>query len=43
MWEVVRYDNVDFTEDRRALEVILAAVQLEMVPTLTDKETAKGA
>jgi hypothetical protein len=30
MWEVVRYDDVDYYKDRRALDTLIAAVQPEM-------------
>ena len=43
MWDVVRYDNTDFDEDRRALEAHLAAVPTEMHSSLTNKETVKDA
>ena len=30
MWDKVWYGDVDFSEDRRALEALLAAIALEM-------------
>jgi hypothetical protein len=43
MWDAVRRVDVDvdFHDDRRALEAILTTVLLEMAPTLAVKETAK--
>jgi hypothetical protein len=43
MWEVVRYDDVDYHEDRRALDALIAAVPLEMQFSLSQKRTAKEA
>jgi hypothetical protein len=43
MWEAVRYGNVDYTEDQRALEALPVAVPQEMQSSLTDKETVKDA
>jgi len=39
MWDVVRYDDADFNEDRRALEALLATVPPEMHSSLANKET----
>ncbi|XP_072148455.1 uncharacterized protein [Setaria viridis] len=43
MWEAVRYGDVDYDEDRRALDVLIAAVPLEMQFLLSQKRTAKEA
>jgi hypothetical protein len=43
MWDVVRYGDADFNEDRRALEALLAAVPTEMHSSLANKQTAKDA
>jgi len=41
MWDAVCHGDINFYDDWRALEAILAAVLSEMAPTLMDKETAK--
>jgi hypothetical protein len=41
MWEVVRYGNVDYYEDRRVLDVLIATVPPEMQFSLSKKQTAK--
>jgi hypothetical protein len=41
MWEAVRYDDVDYYEDRRALNALIAAVPPEMQFSLSKKRTAK--
>jgi hypothetical protein len=43
MWEVVRYGNVDYYEDRRALDALIAAVPPEMQFSLSKERTAKEA
>jgi hypothetical protein len=43
MWEAVRYDDVDYHEDRRALDALIAAVPPEMQFSLSQKRTAKEA
>jgi hypothetical protein len=43
MWETVRYDDVDYHEDRRALDALIAAVPSEMQFSLSQKRTAKEA
>ena len=43
MWAAVRYDDIDFHEDRRALEALLAVVLREMASILSGKRTAKDA
>ena len=43
MWDVVQYDNVDYNEDRRPPDALIAAVPLEMQFSLSQKETAKEA
>ena len=41
MWEAVRYGDVDYDLDRRALDALIAAVPPEMQFSLTNKRTAK--
>ena len=43
MWEAVRYGDVDYDQDRRALDALIAAVPPEMQFSLTNKRTAKEA
>jgi phenylalanine-4-hydroxylase len=43
MWEVVRYGDVDYYEDRRALNALIAAVPSEMQFSLSQKRTVKEA
>jgi hypothetical protein len=43
MWETVRYGDVDYYEDRRALDALIAAVPSEMQFSLSKKLTAKEA
>jgi hypothetical protein len=43
MWEVVRYGDVDYDEDRRALDALIAAVPPEMQFSLSKKWTVKEA
>ena len=43
MWDAVQYDDVDYDEDRRALDALIAAVPPEMQFSLSQKETAKEA
>jgi hypothetical protein len=43
MWEAVRYSDVDYYEDRRALDAPIAAVPPEMQFSLSQKRTAKEA
>jgi hypothetical protein len=43
MWEAVRYGDVDYYEDRRALYALIAAVPPEMQFSLSKKWTAKEA
>jgi len=43
MWEAVRYGDVDYDQDRRALNALIAAVPTEMQFSLTSKRTAKDA
>jgi hypothetical protein len=43
MWEAVRYSNVDYYEDQRALDALIAAVPPEMQFSLSKKRTAKEA
>jgi phenylalanine-4-hydroxylase len=43
MWETVRYGDVDYYEDRRALDAFIAAVPPEMQFSLSKKRTAKEA
>ncbi|XP_066323684.1 uncharacterized protein [Miscanthus floridulus] len=43
LWEAVEDDDVDFHDDRSALEAICSTVPQEMVPTLATKPIAKEA
>jgi hypothetical protein len=43
MWEAVRYGDVDYYEDRWALDALIAAVPSEMQFSLSKKRTAKEA
>jgi hypothetical protein len=43
MWKAVRYGDVDYYEDRRALDALIAAVSSEMQFSLSKKRTAKEA
>jgi hypothetical protein len=43
MWEAVRYGDVDYYEDRWALDALIAAVLSEMQFLLSKKQTAKEA
>jgi hypothetical protein len=43
MWEAVRYDDVDYYEDRRTMDALIAAVPPEMQFSLSKKRTAKEA
>jgi hypothetical protein len=43
MWEAIQYDDVDYDEDRQALDTLVAAVPPEMQFSLSQKETAKEA
>jgi hypothetical protein len=43
MWEAVRYGDIDYYEDRRALNALIAAVLQEMQFSLSNKRTAKEA
>ncbi|XP_034586755.1 uncharacterized protein [Setaria viridis] len=43
MWEAVRYGDVDYDEDRRALDALIATVSPEMQFSLSQKRTAKEA
>jgi hypothetical protein len=43
MWEAVRYGDVDYYEDRRALDALIAAVPSEMQFSLSKKRTTKEA
>jgi hypothetical protein len=43
MWEAVRYGDVNYYEDRRALDALIAAVPFEMQVSLSKKRTAKEA
>jgi hypothetical protein len=43
MWEAVRYDDVDYYEDRRTLDALVAAVSPELQFSLFKKRTAKEA
>jgi hypothetical protein len=41
MWEAVRYGDIDYYEDRRTLNALIAAVLQEMQFSLSNKRTAK--
>jgi hypothetical protein len=43
MWEAIRYGDVDYYEDRRALDALIAAVSSEMQFSLSKKRTIKEA
>nr|ABB47017.1 hypothetical protein LOC_Os10g12780 [Oryza sativa Japonica Group] len=43
MWEAVRYGDVDYGDDRRALDALIAAVPPEMKFSLSQNPTAKEA
>jgi hypothetical protein len=43
MWEAVRYGDVDYYEDRRKLDALIATVPSEMQFSLSKKRTAKEA
>jgi hypothetical protein len=43
MWEAVRYGDVDYYKDRRALDALITAVPPEMQFSLSKKRTAKEA
>ncbi|XP_066341547.1 uncharacterized protein [Miscanthus floridulus] len=43
LWDAVEYDDVEFDDDRSALDAICSTVPAEMVPALATKLTAKEA
>jgi hypothetical protein len=43
MWEAVRYGDIDYYEDRRELDALIATVPSEMQFSLSKKRTAKEA
>ena len=43
MWEAVRYGDVDYDQDRWALDALIAAVLPEMQFSLTNKRIDKEA
>jgi hypothetical protein len=43
MWEAIRYGDVDYYEDQRTLDALIAAVPPEMKFSLSKKQTAKEA
>jgi hypothetical protein len=43
MWEAVQYGDVDYYEDRRALDTLIVAVRPEMQFSLSKKWTTKEA
>jgi hypothetical protein len=43
MWEAVRYNDIDYYEDRRALDALIATVLPEMQFSLSKKQTVKEA
>ena len=43
LWDAVELDDMEFDDDRSALDAICSAIPAEMVPALATKETAKEA
>jgi hypothetical protein len=43
MWEAIRYGDVDYYKNQRALDALIATVQPEMQFSLSKKQTAKEA
>jgi hypothetical protein len=43
LWEAAEFSDVEFPDDRLALDALLTSVPLEMVSSLADKPTAKDA
>jgi hypothetical protein len=43
IWEAIRYGDVDYYEDRRALDALIAAVPPKMQFLLSKKRTVKKA
>jgi hypothetical protein len=43
MWEAVQYGDIDYYEDQRTLDALIAAVPPEMQFSLSKKQTAKEA
>ena len=43
LWDAVEYDDVDYDDDRNALDAICSGVPAEMVPILVAKASAKEA
>jgi hypothetical protein len=43
LWDAVEFGDVDFHEDRKALDALLASILSEMVTSLADKPTTKDA
>jgi hypothetical protein len=43
MWEAVRYGDVNYYEDRRTLDALIAAISSEMQFSLSKKRTDKEA
>jgi hypothetical protein len=41
LWEAVHVGGVSYSDDRRALEALCAAVPLDVAATIADKPTAK--
>ena len=41
LWDAIKYDDVDFKQDRRAMEALCASVPPEIGATLANKPTAK--
>jgi hypothetical protein len=41
MWEAVRYGNIDYYEDRRALDALITVVSPEMQFSHSKKRTVK--
>ena len=43
LWDAIEFDDVEFDDDRSALDAICSAVPEELVPALATKATAKDA
>ena len=41
LWDAIKYDDVNFEQDRRAMEALCASVPPEIGATLANKRTAK--
>jgi hypothetical protein len=43
LWDAVEYDDMEYDDDRSALDAICSGVPAEMIPVLVAKATAKEA